>query len=436
MSLEDLQKERKKALEIFEKGPIPPKWDDHFKFSKNVFAREWFIQPAWSGSVSSDSKNSSMSKDLSESLNLKEGEAKLLQAATEGENCETKSFGETSEGVLFGRAEDIWDRLPEKFRTRAGLPKRLQSDRWAALATAKWSSGHVLYVPEGVKAEKTYRLIQWLRFQQNALYHRTWILLDRGSEACFIEEFLGEENASEENSSFKNKGPKNQDQQSVGLLQVHLEEGAKLKLIHNQNWSDQTSYLLRCQLSLGKDSQLFFHPMSSGGKQGQVRLNTDFEGPGAYYELFGGVRGDDQQHFDLWSHVNHGTADCESYQGFRCVMAGQSKTVFNGNIRVTQEGLKTKAHMKNQNMLLSNTAHVNTLPKLEIETDDLECSHGASVASLDEDHLFYLQSRGIPFEEAQKMVIDGFTEEFIQKIPQTDLQNRIREQFNKKEGLK
>jgi Fe-S cluster assembly protein SufD len=150
-------------------------------------------------------------------------------------------------------------------------------------------------------------------------------------------------------------------------------------------------------------------------------------GEGAETSALGLFLIDKMQHVDSYTVIEHSKAHCISNQYYKGVLDDTSTGAFNGKIHVHPDAQKTEAYQTNNNILLTDTARMHTKPRLEIYADDVKCSHGATVGQLNEDALFYLQSRGIPRDESRLMLMDAFTWDVISKIKQPALQDRITE---------
>jgi Fe-S cluster assembly protein SufD len=156
------------------------------------------------------------------------------------------------------------------------------------------------------------------------------------------------------------------------------------------------------------------------------------EGEGAETSALGLFLTDKMQHVDSYTVIEHHQAHCISKQHYKGVLDDVSTGAFNGKIHVHPNAQKTEAFQTNNNILLTDTARMYTKPRLEIYADDVKCSHGATVGQLDEDALFYLQSRGIPKDESRLMLMDAFAWEVISKIKQASLQDRITDLVGKR----
>ncbi len=149
------------------------------------------------------------------------------------------------------------------------------------------------------------------------------------------------------------------------------------------------------------------------------------EGEGAETSALGLFLIDKMQHVDSYTVIEHASPNCTSNQHYKGVLDDMSTGAFNGKIHVHPDAQKTEAFQTNNNILLSDTAKMNSKPQLEIYADDVKCSHGATVGQLDKDALFYLQSRGISRDESRLMLMDAFAHDVISRIKQPALQDRI-----------
>jgi Fe-S cluster assembly protein SufD len=147
--------------------------------------------------------------------------------------------------------------------------------------------------------------------------------------------------------------------------------------------------------------------------------------PGAENQALGLFLVDSKQHADNYTYINHLVPDCTSSQLYKGILDEEATGAFNGKIHVWPDAQHTKAYQKNNNLLLTDTARMHTKPQLEIYADDVKCSHGATVGQLDPDAMFYLRSRGIPFDESRHLLMYAFADEVLKEIRLPALRERI-----------
>ena len=179
-----------------------------------------------------------------------------------------------------------------------------------------------------------------------------------------------------------------------------------------------------------KDSELTLHVLSLSDADAHVEITVAQDEPGCTTNLYGLAFTRGTQTVDVETHVLHNVGGGTSNQLFKNVLADSSRATFYGELKVLPDAQKTEAFQTNRNILLSREAKMRTRPQLEIYADDVKCSHGATTGQLDPNALFYLQQRGIPLAEAQRLLLQAFFEDVITTIPDETLQEDIRAQIS------
>lgn len=197
---------------------------------------------------------------------------------------------------------------------------------------------------------------------------------------------------------------------------LHLEEGAGLDYFRIGLENVETQHICNTSVKVGASASFTSHQYLLGSQLTRSNLEVSFTGPGAEAVLRGVYLGDDDQHLDIRTYLDHAHPHCSSNQHFRGILNGHSRGVFNGLVLVREHAQKTDAQQSNKNLLLSRDARVDAKPQLEIFADDVKCAHGATVGELDSDALFYLQSRGIGKKDATLMLTRAFAAEVTQEI--------------------
>jgi Fe-S cluster assembly protein SufD len=178
---------------------------------------------------------------------------------------------------------------------------------------------------------------------------------------------------------------------------------------------------------LGKSAQLYSHSFSFGGRLVRSDTLVSFEEQGGHCGMNGLYLVGDHQHVDHHTSANHKVPHCTSDEFYKGILNGNSRAVFNGKVVVAKDAQKTNASQQNKNLLLSKQAEVDTKPQLEIYADDVKCAHGATVGQLDEDALFYLQSRGLNPEQAKEFLLTAFVADRIEQVKFKGLKQRLTE---------
>jgi len=272
----------------------------------------------------------------------------------------------------------------------------LGSDKWAYLNAAYCENGVLLYVPENVEISMPF-LVQFLA-SKDICFPQILVVLEKDAKATLYDTY-----------SVSNS-------QLCLSSQVVLHQGANLHRKAIQNANKEASLLRMESQSLHEGSfyQNFF--MELGGGYSRSEVKTLLQGTNATTETYGITVGDDSQFFDQRFEVLHEKPSTKSQLIFKSISNDRSKTVSHCRIKVPQGSQQVHARQRNSNLILSNDAVVHNLPELEIEANDVQCSHGASTSHLDDDQLFYLASRGIDPSVAQDLLTQGFCEDILQQV--------------------
>ncbi|MFZ9982600.1 MAG: Fe-S cluster assembly protein SufD [Cyclobacteriaceae bacterium] len=214
---------------------------------------------------------------------------------------------------------------------------------------------------------------------------------------------------------------------SAPTLHVTVEANAVCHYIRLQQCSGNWSQVYNSLIRQKENSTVHAFVLTTDGEIVRNNFNLEIDGAGAEGNLMGLYLLNGKTVVDNHTTVDHRVANANSNELFKGVMHGSSKGVFNGKIFVRQDAQKTNAFQSNRNIILSDSASVNTKPQLEIWADDVKCSHGCTTGQLDEEALFYLQSRGIDKTEAQAMLLDAFAGEVTDKITSGTIRNIVSE---------
>lgn len=184
------------------------------------------------------------------------------------------------------------------------------------------------------------------------------------------------------------------------------------------------------QIVLGQGETLDMVLLVLPGVSADVAIDVDLVGEGARAELYGLYLCTGEQQAGIATQVRHLSGSCTSRQLFKGLAGGHSKASFDGLVYVKQDAQKTEAYQENHNILLSDSARIETRPQLEIYADDVVCSHGATIGRMNEDELFYMRSRGIPVEEARILQMISFISPVVERIPDEELRRKIYDQLS------
>jgi Fe-S cluster assembly protein SufD len=311
------------------------------------------------------------------------------------------------------------DSLRERLKGGAdGLQKHLarhasfDTNFFTALNTAFFQDGAFISVPAGVALEHPVQLLFVASSEQPgaAAQTRNLILADRGAAVKVVETYVSLTAA----PYFTN---------AVTELVVGPEAHVEHCRIQNENL--RAFHIAAVQSVLEKDSRWLSHSIASGGRFARNQIQALLNAPGAEAVLNGLYLGRDEQLIDHHTVVDHAKPNCESHEFYHGILADRSHGVFNGKIFVRQDAQKTNAKQTNRNLVLSENAVIDTKPQLEIFADDVKCTHGATVGQLNDEALFYLQSRGIGADHARRMLIRAFASDVVGRITIEPVRERL-----------
>ena len=276
------------------------------------------------------------------------------------------------------------------------------TDKIAAANAALWRHGLLVEVPAGVELERPLHVRIESTVAGAVLPTRLLVVAGEGSRFTLIEEHVS---ASEEIDAF-----------TSCVVEVHVGAGAKLELVSAQRLSPKTWHFAHQRARLERDSELAWACAGLGSKKGKIWLANDLVGAGATSRVTGVYFADGAQHLDYDTYQEHAAPHTTSDFVFRGALRDEATAVWRGMIHVEPEAQGTDAYQENRNLLLSRKAHANSAPGLEILANDVRCSHGATVGQVDRDQLFYLMSRGLSANEAERLIVRGFFAEALDRI--------------------
>jgi len=318
-----------------------------------------------------------------------------------------------AQGVILMELAQAAREHPELVRAHLGAELPPEAGKFHALSAAAWSAGIFLYVPRGVRIDDPVRVGRWIDRGGIAVFPRTLILADEGSHLAYVEEF----------ASPDLRTPS----LSLGGVEIVARDGAHVQYVAVQRWGRGVRHLAMQKTIARRDADLDTLVVNLGGTVARVELAASLEGPGARSDMLGLYFADADQHFDHETWQDHVAPSASSDLLYKGALLDRSRAVFRGIIKVFPGAQRTDAYQKNRNLLLSPEAEATSLPNLEIEADDVRCSHGATVGQLDREELFYLMSRGLTREQAERLVIHGFFGEVLSRLPLPEVAEELRE---------
>ncbi|MCO6456532.1 MAG: Fe-S cluster assembly protein SufD [Pirellulaceae bacterium] len=316
----------------------------------------------------------------------------------------TEQLGEewAARGVLFGSL----DRLVREHGDllRPWLLRRVvnpRADKFAALHAACWSGGHVLYVPRGVVVDRPFLAHSCLGSGQVDLGH-TLVILEEGAEATVL---------SEMSSPAATDGGLH-----CGAVELLLSPGSHLRYVSLQEWGKDVWHFAHHKALVERDASLQWTVAALGGRLSKVNQHVGLIGAGANCQVNGVMFAEDRQHVSYHTLQHHQAPYCKSDFLYKAALQDKSRTVWRGMIKVDHDAQRTDGYQRNDNLLLSDRARADSIPGLEIEADDVRCTHGSTTGRVDDEQLFYARCRGFTSHEAAQMIVTGFFQQVFDRI--------------------
>ncbi len=293
----------------------------------------------------------------------------------------------------------------------AGYSDTIGDLKFASLHGAFWNGGTFLYVPKNVVIAEPINTLAFYDAPDVAICSHSLIILETGASAKLIEDFGSSANEAQRFGS-----------RAVELI---LKPNSDLQYFNLQDWAQNVWDFTSQTAILERDTNLTWLAGMLGSAVTKAFLDSRLEGKGANVRMLGFFFGDKDQHFDQHTFQNHIVPNGKSDLLYKGALKDKGFSAFRGLIRINPEAQHSDAYQQNRNLLLSRHAHADSIPELEIEANDVRCTHGATVGPIEEIAVFYLMARGIPRPEAERLITEGFFDELITKIPLEEVQDRL-----------
>ena len=317
-------------------------------------------------------------------------------------------------GIYFADLHTALQEQPELLRTyfmskAVTLETALKSgniaqyNKFDALHGAFWQGGYVLHIPKGVRVEEPLRVYIKMSEAEHADLSHTLIIAEEGSQVAILED----NSSTDPNASGLHSG----------AVEIFAEQNANVTYAQVQQWNRQVWNIASHRAMVARDAQLCWVTASFGSRLSKINQAVVLEGAGCNAQMLGLAFTDARQYLDVSTAQEHISPHTTSDLLYRTVLKDRSQTAWGGNIYVYPSANHTDAYQKNDNLLLSERAHADTLPGLEIQAHEVRCTHGATAGKIDAEQIFYLMSRGVPYAQAEKLIVDGFFAPVMERIP-------------------
>jgi Fe-S cluster assembly protein SufD len=386
---------RRAAWRAFEELPWPSNRDEEWmRTDIRLFKLDRFTPP---GEFAGGLNVSFPHALLAEGVDLGGRVATLDSRTAEAELTERW----TKAGVLFGSLDELvqehGDRLHPYFERKVVDPFQ---DKFSALHAAFWCGGTLLFVPKRVTIDEPLHSLSALGGGVD--FGKTLVVLEEGAEATL----LSEATSTEERSGGLH----------CGSIELIVEKGAKLRYVNLQNWGHEVWHFAHQKAVVGREGRLQWTIGALGAKLAKVNQHVAMTGPDAEVQVNGVMFTEGKQHLSYNTHQHHQAPYCKSDLLYKAALQDHSRTVWRGMIKVDKEAQRTDAYQRNDNLMLSRESRADSIPGLEIEADDVRCTHGSTSGRVDDMQVFYAMTRGYTRKEAVRMIVAGFFQQVFDRI--------------------
>jgi Fe-S cluster assembly protein SufD len=320
----------------------------------------------------------------------------------------------TQQGVIFTDLQTAETKYTDKLANIIGQIVRPDEGKFAALTAAMESYGIFIYIPRGIEVEIPLHSVIWGPGAGLAYFSHIMVWLEPDSSLTYVHESASPNGTSEQSMH-------------SGLVEIHISDNAKLQFVELQSWGDNIWNFSHERVQVGKGANLEWVFGALGSNLTKNFSEIDLIGEGAVGKMSGFYFTDGKQHLDHDTQQNHLAPHTTSDLLFKGALKDSSRSVWQGMIYVAPGAQKTDGYQANRNLILSSKARADSIPGLEILADDVRCTHGATVGRIDPDMVFYLLSRGIPYAEAEHLIVEGFFDPIMQRIPYDGVKKRFQQ---------
>jgi Fe-S cluster assembly protein SufD len=304
-------------------------------------------------------------------------------------------------------AEPLVASLDSALERFSGLREMLgglagHDDPFVARNDEAWRGGALVYVPKGSRLDGPAQIAAVQDAEGAAVSFRTLIVVEEGAEAEVWEQWVATD--SQPNAIFNT------------VTEIWVGPGANLRYVTAQGLSENGWVFGTQRAEVERDANFDWVAIGFGSSRGKVRMETRLAGKGSSARVTGAYAGDGTQHLDFDTTQEHAAPNTTSDLAFRGILDDDATAVWRGMIKVDPGAQQTDAFQESRNLILSKSAHADAIPGLEIEADDVRCTHAAAVAQIDAEQVHYLRAHGLPEAEAKRLVIEGFLEALVERL--------------------
>ena len=397
---------RLKALQVYGSKPMPTWGGDLSELDAVLDEIYFYVRPQDRMEHSWEDVPEEI-KDTFEKLGIPEAERKVLAGV--GAQYESEMVYHSlreeweKQGVIFDSIEDGLKNHPDLFREYFGTVIPTQDNKFAAMNAAVWSGGSFVYIPPGVHLDTPLQAYFRVNQERMGQFERTLIICDEGASAHYIEGCTAPVYSTE---SFHS-----------GVIEIVVKKNARFRYTTIQNWSNNMYNLVTQRAVVHEGANMEWLDGNLGSKLTMKYPSCYLVGEGAHGEILSIAYAGDGQHQDTGGKVVHVAPHTTSSIISKSISKGHGRSTYRGLCKVHKGAHHARSNVECDALLINDTSRTDTYPYIEIEENDANVGHEASVSKIGEEQLFYLTSRGISEEEAMAMIVRGFIEPIAKELP-------------------
>lgn len=410
---ESLRSFRQRSWETYKSSPMPTEKDEDWRRTslKGLNFTNLALQPL------SVTTSTQFPRELLDGLADQEHGGQVMVSPSKVETHLDEKL--RAQGVIFEdiqTAAKLHPQLLEKVLSRVDHQKH---GKFSALAGSLTANGVILYIPKMVVVASPLQSLYWAPGSGLVHSSQVFVYLEEGSSVTFVHE---------------SSSPANEPGTTLhaGLMEIYVGTGASLKFVELQSWGENVWNITRENVDVDRDGSIDWIFGALGSKLTKNYSDLNLIGRGSTGKISGFFFTDKKQHLDHDTQQNHLAPNTTSDLLFKGALTDESRSVWQGMIYVAPNASKTDGYQANRNLILSKKARADSIPGLEILTDDVRCTHGATVGKIDKDQIFYLESRGLPIETAERLIVEGFFDPIMQRIPFEGVKARFQKAIKEK----
>ncbi len=412
-----LRDRRRAAFEAFSGMPMPSSRDEEWRRTDIRGLKLAGFAPPAPGAASAEDR--SAMAPAWEALSAHYGTGLEHVNASPTRSADPTKLGGAVLVDMATAAKDHPELLDRFLLTDAVSPT---ADAFSALHAAFWTGGAFLYVPKGAKVEAPLFSLVGLAGGGSVDLDHTLVILEEGAEATLVRE-----------TSSHARG--DAAALHVGAVELFVGRGAKLRFVNLQNWDAATWNFSRERALIGADASIQWTVGGLGSRVAKVNQEVALTGPGADAQVNGVMFTTGKQHLAYFTRQDHAAPHTQSDLLYKAGLKDRSRIVWKGMIKVEKDAQRTDAYQKDDNLILSDHARADSIPGLEIEANDVRCTHGATAGRVDEEMIFYAQARGVHRDTAIRLIVEGFFANVYDRITLEPVRETLRQAVASKLNL-